>query len=592
MVAKEGNRDLDVLVVGAGPTGLILALELARRGLHFRIIDKADGPSTTSKALAIHSRSLEVLENMGVVEKFLKRGVELHSVNVFAEGKRIAHFTFDELDSSYPFALSIPQNITEEILVEELRNRGIEVERNKELLELENDSRSVNAKLKDKSGDLEEIKASWLVGADGAHSAVRHQLGLAFQGEKYPETWILGDVKAECEMAEDEINLYNSEEGLLAFFPYGGKRFRVVADLEQSKETPVPEKTFTEYSPPSLDEIQEAVDKRCPTKATLSDPKWTSSFSIHRRHVSQYRVKRVFLAGDAAHIHSPAGGQGMNSGMQDSFNLGWKLALAVNGLVKSEFLDSYSEERLAIALDVLQMTDFITRVNTVRNPLARHLRNKLAPLLSAQEVIQKRVRVQVSELALNYKRSSIVEEDFPNMLGSVAASAALSSGPGLHDLIDFKNGPPAGERAPDGFLTLAYTEETGRLYDILKQTNGHTLLIFPGPQKNTDSIVDQIKKIDTLTRSGTNLLIKMVTVLAEEGDRERFKSLEELSEHEVISDFEQSLHHAYGAAGDCLYLIRPDGYIGYRCQPINADKLSAYLDRHFLNNEVIRIASV
>ena len=241
MVAKEGNRDLDVLVVGAGPTGLILALELARRGLHFRIIDKADGPSTTSKALAIHSRSLEVLENMGVVEKFLKRGVELHSVNVFAEGKRIAHFTFDELDSSYPFALSIPQNITEEILVEELRNRGIEVERNKELLELENDSRSVNAKLKDKSGDLEEIKASWLVGADGAHSAVRHQLGLAFQGEKYPETWILGDVKAECEMAEDEINLYNSEEGLLAFFPYGGKRFRVVADLEQSKETPVPE---------------------------------------------------------------------------------------------------------------------------------------------------------------------------------------------------------------------------------------------------------------------------------------------------------------------------------------------------------------
>ena len=583
---EKSANNLDVLVVGAGPTGLILALELARRDINIRIVDKNSGPSTTSKALAIHSRSLEMLENMDLVQEFLKRGVELKGVNIHADNKRIAHFSFEELDSLYPFALSIPQNITEEILIAALAKNGIRVEWNTVLLDLNDSGRHVSARVKQGGGEEEVISTNYLVGCDGAHSTVRHELGLAFEGEKYPETWILGDVVAEGDLREDEINLFNTDEGLLAFFPYGGGRFRVVADKEAdpalSKNT---EKTYTEYTAPTLEELQDAVDRRSYIKEKLSDPLWTSSFSIHRRHVSKYRINRVFLAGDAAHIHSPAGGQGMNTGMQDSFNLGWKLALAVNNLVTDSFLDSYEEERLAVALSVLQMTDFITKVNTTRNPIAQHIRNRLAPILSAQEVIQKRIRNNVSEHALNYRKSPIVQEDFPNLLESVS-----KSGSAMHQFIDFKHGPPAGELAPDAFLCPdGSSENPVRLHELLKMKD-HVLLIFSS--SDSDNLVSEVEQIAELTCTGTNLDIDIFIIASNDAELKQLENLKETARVTLLTDWELSAHHKYGARGNCLYLLRPDGYIGYRCQPVQSARLKEHLEKNYLNNEMINISAV
>lgn len=586
MTDREERRtdNLDVLVVGAGPTGLILALELARRDINIRIIDKNSGPSTTSKALAIHSRSLEMLENMDMVQEFLNRGVELRGVNIHADGKRIAHFSFAELDSLYPFALSIPQNITEEILIGELTKRGIRVEWNTMLLDLHDAGVHVSARVKQGGSEEEVISANYLVGCDGAHSTVRHELGLAFEGEKYPETWILGDVSAEGDLREDEINLFNTNEGLLAFFPYGGGRFRVVADKESDTTLAEnTEKTYTEYTPPTLEELQDAVDRRSYIKEKLSHPLWTSSFSIHRRHVSKYRVNRVFLAGDAAHIHSPAGGQGMNTGMQDAFNLGWKLALAANNLVTDSFLDSYEEERLAVALNVLQMTDFITKVNTTRNPIAQHIRNRLAPILSAQEVIQKRIRNNISEHALNYRKSPIVSEDFPNLLESAASSV-------LHQFIDFKHGPPAGELAPDAFLypeQITKAEDPVRLHELLKQKD-HVLLIFV--ESESDNLVPEVERITELAYSFANIEIDIFIIASSQEELKRFQNLKGKEKVALLTDWELSAHHKYGARGNCLYLLRPDGYIGYRCQPVQSAGLKKHLEKNYLNNEVINIS--
>lgn len=588
-MTDQGNeRNLDVLIVGAGPTGLTLALELARRQISFAIIDKKAGPSITSKALALHSRTLEVFENMGIVGQFLESGIELNTINMFAGDKRLAQLSLDELDSSYPFALSLPQYKTEEILIDCLSKYSIHVEWNKTLTTIDNNSNHVVSTVELDNGTTQSITSNWLVGTDGAHSTVRHQLGLEFIGEKYPATWILGDVKAEGECKENEINLYNSEDGLLAFFPYGKSRFRVVADKTNTMDAEKKETTFTEYDPPTIEELQEAVDKRSNLKVKLSDPKWLSAFSIHCRHVSQYRVNRVFLAGDAAHIHSPAGGQGMNTGIQDAYNLGWKLALSKIGLVKDNFLDSYEEERLAIAKSVLKMTDFITKVNTLKNPLAKHLRDKLAPILSAQEVIQNRIRGQISEQTLNYRRSSIVGEDFPNVMQSVAASAQVGSGPNMHEYIDFKKGPPAGERAPDGYILENGSGDPVRLFEKLKG-NEHSVLILTGPYR--ESLIEQIKRIDQLTRDGTNLKISMYTIIANGEEADQYKELKDLPDHNLYTDWELSLHHKYGAAGDCLYLVRPDGYIGYRSQPVSLEFLSTYLNKHFLNNEVIEISA-
>lgn len=607
---------VDVLIVGAGPTGLTLACELARHGVSFRLIDKAPVASDKSKALAVHARSLEVFEDMGIVEKFLTYGLKIRGINIFAERNQIAHMTLDELDSFYSFTISLPQSDTERILMERLAELGFAVERALELVELKQDSNSVECKLRSTEGDEETIKTRWVVGCDGAHSVVRKQLNLQFSGSKYPDLLQLGDVEVHGDLRSDELYVFNSDEGLLALFPYGGNRYRIAAS--KTAEHDETDQVIKSLPAPTLVELQAITNRRSPIALTLSNQHWTNALYLHRRHVSQYRVGNCFLAGDAAHIHTPAGGQGMNTGIQDSYNLAWKLALVAKGIASDTILDSYNSERLGIALGVLKMTDFMMNVNTLKNPIAKKLRNALAPVLTAQEVFQKRARSAISELGLNYRESAIVEEHVSPMINAVARKPDM---PTLTDCFQFKNGPEAGDRAPDAFLN-DQAQQPVRLHELLRGTK-HTLLTFSGDE-TSEAEIDQFKNIaDTISNLARDLL-NVVFIVDSEESRERCALLNESgsdtvsgtlskSAHEaesnraaaanvfahksgvslaagadlpdqrvrVFADRDGSTHQRYGAGANCMYLIRPDGYVGFRCQPMDLNLLVDYLKRIF-----------
>lgn len=570
------NYDVDVLVVGAGPTGLTLACELARHGVSFRIIDKLSVGSNKSKALAVHSRSLEMLEDMDIVERFLTFGLKLHGVNIFADHKQIAKLTFDELDSFYSFALSLPQSDTERILMERLAELDHAVERSRDLVALKQDADAVESTITDDNGKTETLRTRWVVGADGAHSSVRKLLNMEFVGSKYPDLINLSDVQIDGPLNPDEIYVFNSDKGLIAFFPYGGGRYRIAAMMPTAK---APEKEVAESKPaePTLDQMQAIVDERSMHSLKLSEQLWSAGLYLHQRHVTHYKNGNCFVAGDAAHIHSPAGGQGMNTGMQDGYNLAWKMGLVTRGLSSDLLLESYGAERLGIALGVLKMTDFMMKVNTLKNPIAKHLRNTLAPILTAQEVIQRRARHGIAELSLNYRQSPIVEEHMSCITKSIQHKKDM---PTIADTFEFKNGPEAGDRAPDAFVGDGDGEPV-RLYNFLKGTK-HTLLLFSGDE-TSDSEIETFKSIASDLAKSHNQTVNVVVIL--DSSESLARCAPKLAGFgdttRVVSDWEMSTHHKYAAGSNCAYLIRPDCYVGFRSQPMDEKLLTAYLNRIF-----------
>jgi 2-polyprenyl-6-methoxyphenol hydroxylase-like FAD-dependent oxidoreductase len=289
----------------------MMASELARHGITCRVIDKASEISPLSKALAIHARTLEIFENIGIADGFVTGGVKAHGGSIYSNGKRLVHFLFNALDSRYKYALMLPQNETESLLNAHLESFGVKVERSTELTKITQDAEGITASLRRADGSEESCRAAYLVGCDGAHSTVRHTLNLAFEGVEYPDVFALADIMVDSTLPDDEIIGFANEKGIVFFFPIAKGRYRLMADV------PPPEPKGA----PSVEELQAIVDEQCHIPARLHDPNWTAYFTIHRRQTVSYRVGRAFLAGDAAHIHSPAGGQGMNTGLQDAYNL-------------------------------------------------------------------------------------------------------------------------------------------------------------------------------------------------------------------------------------------------------------------------------
>ncbi len=314
--------DVDVLVVGAGPTGLTLAEELARFGVSYRIIDSGRGPTDLSKAIGVQARTLETLDIMGMADELVRRGNPARAFHIYDGDQHLLKLDFSELESRYPFLLIVPQSDTEQVLLAKL-TAGTNAERSTTLTAFTQGEAGVDATLQHDDGQTERVRARWLVGCDGAHSTVRRGLGLPFEGEEYEEGFMLADVHVEWNMPQDELYLFIHDGWLMAFFALPEGRYRLIADLPPAQAPP--------EQHPTLEDCQSIVDQRTPFPAKLSDPSWTAYYRIHRRIVPYLQEGRVFLAGDAAHIHSPAAAQGMNTGIQDAFNLGWKLALVSQG---------------------------------------------------------------------------------------------------------------------------------------------------------------------------------------------------------------------------------------------------------------------
>jgi len=393
-----------VLIVGAGPTGLTMACELARRGISCRIIDQRAEPIQTSNALAVHARTLEVWQDMGLIEEALSEGHMLHSFNVHANGKRIVRIQLSHIDSPYPFVLSLPQAKTEEMLTRYLQRYEVAVERGVTLTELDQNDSVVRVTLTQTDGTTEEVETQWLIACDGGHSQVRERLGLSFEGVDLPEYFVMADLYVQSELKKDEMNAFFSKEGPFAIIPLTAQGFsRVFAEVSHESE-------LSKTKSATLKDFERLAKERCSVPLKLSQPDWSSSFQTHRRISEQYRVNRILLAGDCAHLHSPAGGQGMNTGIQDAYNLAWKLALVIENKAKAQLLDSYEPERRPVAQKVLKETTWMTHLVSINTPLLQRIRNTALSLITQHRKIREHFAEQIAEINFDYCSSPIVQE--------------------------------------------------------------------------------------------------------------------------------------------------------------------------------------
>lgn len=429
-----------VLIVGAGPVGLTMAAELARYGVTVRVIDRSPEPSRTSKALVVWSRTLELMDRMGCTAAFLGAGLKAHGATIRAGTRVLGRPRFDTIASPYPFALMIPQSETERLLAAHLASCGVAVERQVELVGFEDRAGSVEVRLRHADGSEETVAAPWLIGCDGAHSTVRHGLGVAFDGSAQDDDWMLADVRLDGDgrPREDEIATFLHRDGPFVIFPIPGGRARVIATV--GKTDPAHRRPD-----PTLRDVQAMIDARAGGGFRATDPVWLSNFRINERKVSDYRRGRVFLAGDAAHVHSPAGGQGMNTGMQDAIDLAWKLALVARGGARDALLDSYSTERSAVGDRVLRNAGRLTDVATLSNPAAQAARNLAIQVLLGFAPVRGGIATEMSEIGIGYPDSTL----------SQGPGAGLRFPPGDY------GGPPPGAGDDPRFVLYAADRQGG-----------------------------------------------------------------------------------------------------------------------------------
>ena len=514
--------DTDVLIVGAGPTGLMLANQLTRRGVRTLIIDRHAGPARETRALGVQARTLEIYAQLGIAERAIELGKIGTGANIWSRGRRTGRIVLGTAGAAvtpYPFILILGQDDNERIMGERLRDFGVGVRWNTELVGLQQHAEHVEVVCKDEHGAIRNASARWIAGCDGAHSAVRDLCGIPFLGAAYEHVFYVADVEAIGTMVPDEVNVYLWPDGFHLFFPMRGPdHWRVVGilpgDLRAKSEV-----TFDSVVPSIRHEAGASLDfKSC---------SWFSTYRIHHRRAAQFRDRRCFLLGDAAHVHSPVGAQGMNTGLQDAYNLAWKLALVTTGQAATVLLDSYEAERMPVAKRLLSTTDRAFRVVVSDRWVAGLFRTRIlarvAGLAMRQESIQRLAFRTVSQTGIHYRGSEL--------------SQALAVPPA--------DAPQSGDRFPWLKLRMAPGAPVEDLYRKMSDLRFHLLIFGQEPAE-----------------------------AAELGD---------LVERHVIpedADNEAELHRA-GIPPVSFYLVRPDGHVG-----LCGERLDTTGVRHYLTDRL------
>ena len=534
MTGTVVTRRTDVLLVGAGPTGLTMANLLARYGVNFRVVDKGSGPTDQSRALVVHARTLELWDKLGLAGEALRRGQKFEEVYPLINGRPLTSglpiLPLKEGGKGvtpYPFSLVLEQSKTERLLLDSLEGFGTRIEWDTELLGLTPSEDGATAVVRGPGGSEEEISAGWVVGADGAHSPVRHSLGLGFEESTYKQSFFLVDMDMRWDLGHDRFYLDLVREGMYSFFPmYGGDHFRLVA-------TTPPEMEDKEKITPA--DIQKALHEHSGLDVQITGVRWASIYKVHRRMTERFRVGRIFLVGDAAHIHSPSGGQGMNTGIGDAFNLAWKLALVAKGEAHPSLLDSYETERMPVARTVLNGTDRAFELQSTAKPFLKSARLwviRYAPTLQAKLGLSKLIFKFISQTWIRYRKSP-----------AVAQSGHA-----------FK-GPKAGDRTPYGLLKNGTS-----LYDLLEGTDHH-LLLFEGLSRDPKpgATEEEIKSL--LARYGLPVGV-----------------------HRIPPE-NRDLYERHGVKAPTLFLVRPDGHVAYRGSAADLRDFATYLDGLFVRCE-------
>jgi 2-polyprenyl-6-methoxyphenol hydroxylase-like FAD-dependent oxidoreductase/heme-degrading monooxygenase HmoA len=550
--ATRAARASEVLVVGAGPTGLTAAVELARRGIAVRVVERREQPQAQAdKAIGIHCRTMEIWEDEGIVTDAMDAGIWLHGQTVFVNGRRTHQVDWAGL-TELPYAhLGLPQYETERLLTAKLSTLGVPVEHGLQLEGFRQDDQGVSARLRHADGTTETTRALYLVGADGAGSTVREALGLTFEGglSMFPQLFMLGDVDVDWGRADGDmpaghllrwVRIEDDGDftGMLVCVPLKGRSRYRIATLAPERllktigSGVVPPGFWKEYDPPTLADIQAAIDDLGPAGTTASNLRWSSIFRIKHGIVDRYRDRRVFVAGDAAHLHPPAGGQGMNTGIQDAWNLAWKLALAVRGQAAPGLLDSYEAER---------------------RPAGKAIVDRAVAIAFTDEMDMDDEREQFlleMQMSMNYAGSPVV--------GEAGADR-------------FTGGPAPGHRAPDvlGLRRFGVAHDV-RLFDVTRGPHA-TLLLSAAPDGDPDEVL-ALEKLAVSARQASSGQVHPY-LIADHGT-----SLPALVDLPVLRDA-GAYRAAYGIAGSgsCAYLVRPDGHVGFRTRPADETALLGHL---------------
>jgi 2-polyprenyl-6-methoxyphenol hydroxylase-like FAD-dependent oxidoreductase len=508
----------DVLIVGAGPTGLMLANELARRGIDSLIIDRHAGPARETRALGVQARTMEIYAQLGLAERALELGKRATGANLWARGRRTARVPLGDIGqglSPFPFLLILGQDDNERLLGDALRRQGRDVRWNTELVGLEQRAGGVSAVLTQPDGSKRTISASWIGGCDGARSAVRELNGIAFPGAPYQHVFFVADTTATGPMMPDELNVFLLSDGFHLFFPMRGKdHWRVVGIL-----------------PPELrdrdglvfDEVAPSVRSHVGTGLEFSECRWFSTYRIHHRRAERFRKGRCFLLGDAAHIHSPVGAQGMNTGLQDAYNLAWKLALVVSGRAGEPLLDSYAAEREPVAERLLQTTDrafaFIVSDGWSSRLLRTRILARVAALAMSFDVARKLAFRTISQTGIQYRDGPLSQN-----------RADLPEG-----------GPSAGDRFPWMKLNFAAGGPEEDLYSRLDGTR-FNLIVIGQPAPTAPASLGDLVKVHEISSDGVNGRVL---------ERARIPAVS-------------------------FFLLRPDGYVGLAGNRVDATTLQRY----------------
>lgn len=507
---------VDVLIVGAGPTGLMLANQLARRGLCPTVIDRHSGPAQQSRAMAVHARTLEIYAKLGIAARAVERGTQGNGANLWVGGRLKARIPLEEMGkdlSPFPYVLMLGQDENERIMGDRLRELGVGIEWNTELVALEQHADHVTATITQPDGRSRTIDAAYVAGCDGSRSAVRQLNGIGFPGAAYEQAFFVADTEATGPMVPNELNVYLWSDGFHLYFPMPGpNRWRVIGILPEA---------LSSGADPTFEQLRPSLQEQGARGLSFSSCLWFSTYRIHHRRTERFRDRRCFLLGDAAHVHSPMGGQGMNTGLQDAYNLAWKLALVVAGRAADPLLDTYELERLPFADRLLSTTDRAFRLVVSDSWLGGVLRTRIFPNVAALAMKPHFMRrfafLTLSQIGIEYRASPLSQT-----AGDVA-----------------KRAPAAGERFP--WLQLAFAGGSRRedLFERLDDTK-FNLLVIGQPAPSTESL------------GPGGLLVTHVVPL--EGENTR-----------VLA--------AVSITGPSYYLLRPDGHIGLAGRDVDEGEL-------------------
>ena len=395
----------DVLIIGAGPTGLVLALWLTKLGVKVRIVDKTAEPGTTSRALAVHARTLELYQQLDLADFVVEHGHRVPAVDLWVRGEPAARLPFETIGedlTAYPFLEIFPQDQHERLLIERLEKLGVAVERRAELVRFIDEGDRVVASLRGPDGRDKDCEASYIAGCDGAHSLVRDTLGTGFPGGTYRQVFYVADVEAAGPSIDGQLHVDLDEADFLAVFPLAGEgRARLIGTVRDERADHADKLKFEDVSQRAIDHL----------KVQVKTVNWFSTYHVHHRVTEHFRKGRAFLLGDAAHIHSPAGGQGMNTGIGDAINLAWKLEAVLTGRGPDNLLDTYETERIGFARRLVATTDRVFTLATAEGRIAEIMRTRIVPVIFPRVVAFEPVRDYifrtVSQITLNYRRTPL-----------------------------------------------------------------------------------------------------------------------------------------------------------------------------------------